>query len=211
MLDTLPSGGENAVTGSQAAAPVRCARCERAIDTGTEPYVLLDDGPTCEGCYRAGRPPAGTDPFAELLAGDPPSLVRLYRGSQQPDAVAEFEKEASSLATRGYLPSTQSWATGQWGVGAWLIAVLACLLIALAIWLLVVAVFVFAFMLIVRPDGSLTVTYVRQTQQASAVPPPGAGNQSLSDRLTELDAARAAGLVSPEEHAEKRAAILAAF
>ena len=65
-------------------------------------------------------------------------------------------------------------------------------------------------MLIVKPDGTLTVTYIKSVPAVVAsesAPAPS----TLSKRLTQLDAAREAGLISSEEHAEKRSQIPAAL
>jgi hypothetical protein len=55
------------------------------------------------------------------------------------------------MATRGYRPTSQSWASGSYSGGAALIAVL--------LLLIGIGIFVVAYMLIVRPPGTLTVVY----------------------------------------------------
>lgn len=79
------------------------------------------------------------------------TIVRVYTGKQQADANAAFARDAQQLAGNGYYPTTQSWAQGQWGCGAWLVALALCLLL--------VGLLVFVYMLIVKPTGTLTVTY----------------------------------------------------
>lgn len=68
-----------------------------------------------------------------------------------------------------------------------------------------------------KPDGTLTVTYMKHETSAppGAVPPPTVepatplpAERSLAGRLTQLDEARKAGLISEEEHAARRAKIL---
>lgn len=163
----------------------------------------------------------------------PPSpIVRVYRGSQQADVNRKFQEEAGRLGHVGYEPSTQSWAQGQWGCGAWLFALLACIV--------VVGLLVFLYMLIVKPEGTLTVTFVYRgltaagtagattaqsaAQPAAAVPQapvplPGPAPSEvpwpvepvarrLSDRLAELAEARDAGHITDEEYTAKRASIL---
>ncbi len=83
----------------------------------------------------------------------PATLVRAYKGQRQADAVAPFQAEANGLAEAGYEPVSQSWADGQWGGPEVLIALLLCLV--------VVGVFILIAMLVVRPEGTLTVTYTR--------------------------------------------------
>ena len=55
------------------------------------------------------------------------------------------------MAAFGYFPTSQSWAPGQWGAGAFIVALLLCFIF--------IGFLVFVYMLIVRPDGTLTVTY----------------------------------------------------
>jgi hypothetical protein len=71
----------------------------------------------------------------------PGTLIRTYPGRTQHDATELFAYEARLLALRGYQPTAQSWADGRPGIRR------------------VVTVGMLASSL--RPDGSLTVTYVR--------------------------------------------------
>jgi hypothetical protein len=94
----------------------------------------------------AGVVRTGSDPL-------PSTIVRTYRASQQADAITAFQTEATALARSGYEPTGQSWAPGQWGAGAFLAALLLAFI--------VIGILVFLFMLIVKPDGTLTVTFTR--------------------------------------------------
>ncbi len=80
-----------------------------------------------------------------------PTVVRIYRGRQQADAITAFQADAAELAKRGYAPTTQSWAQGQWGCGAFLVALL--------LFIVLIGLLVFIYMLLVKPEGTLTVTY----------------------------------------------------
>ena len=80
-----------------------------------------------------------------------PTIVRVYRGMQQADAITSFQADATELAKHGYTPTTQSWAQGQWGCGAFLVALLLCIIL--------IGLLVFIYMLVVKPEGTLTVTY----------------------------------------------------
>ena len=84
-------------------------------------------------------------------AANHPTIVRVYRGMQQADAITAFQADATELAKHGYTPSTQSWAQGQWGCGAFLVALLLCILL--------IGFLIFIYMLAVKPEGTLTVTY----------------------------------------------------
>jgi hypothetical protein len=80
-------------------------------------------------------------------AGSPATLIRVYRGAQQADAMAAFQRDSENFASRGYYPVSQAWTQGPWGSGARLIALL--------------------LMLIVHPVGTLTVTYALRETTAS--------------------------------------------
>lgn len=84
----------------------------------------------------------------------PPVVVKTYKGHSQQDAAKWFTKDAPRWAAAGYAPVSQSWAQGSWGCGAFAVALLLCLVL--------VGLLVFVFMLVVKPDGTLTVTYARQ-------------------------------------------------
>jgi len=55
------------------------------------------------------------------------------------------------MAKQGYFPTSQSWAEGSYGCGAFLIALILCFII--------IGIVVFIYMMIVKPDGILSVTY----------------------------------------------------
>jgi uncharacterized membrane protein YeaQ/YmgE (transglycosylase-associated protein family) len=81
---------------------------------------------------------------------DGPIVIVTYRGSQE-EATALFQRDAVQLAAKGYYPTSQSWAPGQWGALAFVVALLLCLIL--------IGLIVFIYMLVVRPEGTLTVTY----------------------------------------------------
>ena len=149
-----------------------------------------------------------------------PTLVLTYSGKQQLDANSRFAEDAHRLSQVGYEPTTQSWAAGQWGCGAWLFALAACILL--------IGILVFLYMLIVKPEGTLTVTYafrgfgtktaataVADVQAPESAPagepvvmPAAPVAKTLSERLFELSAAHGAGLLTDEEYERKREAII---
>ncbi len=67
-----------------------------------------------------------------------------------------FQADAIQMAADGYFPTSQSWAPGQWSGGAFAVAILLIFFFGLGILIL-------AYMLIVKPDGTLTVTYELRT------------------------------------------------
>jgi hypothetical protein len=81
-------------------------------------------------------------------------IIKTYKGSQA-EATARFQADSIEMAGLGYFPTAQSWAPGRWGAGAFIVALLLCFFI--------IGFLVFVYMLIVRPDGTLTVTYAWRT------------------------------------------------
>ena len=139
----------------------------------------------------------------------PATIVRTYHGRQQADAVVAFQHDAAVAAEAGYFPVSQSWAPGQWGCGAFLLA------LVLSIFL--IGILIFVYLLIVKPDGTLTVTYARRDVSPQLAPGSGATStdnlppSALASRLEELDAAHRSGLLTDEEYASKRAEVLERF
>ena len=134
------------------------------------------------------------------------TLIRVYRGKQQADTTEAFQKESALLAQAGYAPTSQSWAQGQWGCGAWLLAVV--------LMVLLVGILVFLYMLIVKPAGTLTVTYELRTSTAGhgqAVAEQPLETSSLAARLAQLDEARSANLITVDEYEARRRAMIDGF
>lgn len=77
-------------------------------------------------------------------------IVKTYKGSQSV-ATAEFKKDAVAMSKKGYFPTTQNYSQGSYGCGAFILALVLCFVI--------VGVLIFIYMLIVKPDGTLSVTY----------------------------------------------------
>ena len=77
-------------------------------------------------------------------------VIKTYKGSQAA-ATAAFQADAADMAAQGYFPTSQSWAPGTWGCGAFVGALFLCVVL--------VGILIFVYMLIVKPDGTLSVTY----------------------------------------------------
>jgi hypothetical protein len=86
------------------------------------------------------------------------TIVKTYRGKQQ-EATAEFQADARKMAAMGYVPANQTWAAGSYGCGAFIFALLLCFVL--------VGFLIFIYMLIVKPAGTLTVTYVLSAAAAA--------------------------------------------
>src|SRR5437868_15233971 len=78
-------------------------------------------------------------------------IVKTYTGKEA-EATTSFQADVASMAAQGYSPVFQSWAPGKWPSRSFIIVLLLCFLI--------VGIPALVYMLIVTPDGALTVTYV---------------------------------------------------
>ena len=82
-------------------------------------------------------------------------IVKTYRGKQ--DAAQEdFLEDAEKLAEQGYFPVSVKWEQGSWGCGSFLVALILCFIL--------IGFLVFLYMLLVKPAGTLTVTYEYRSQ-----------------------------------------------
>jgi hypothetical protein len=81
---------------------------------------------------------------------EPAIVVNRYVGNQV-RATKEYQIDAMNMATNGYFPVSQSWSRGEWGAGNFFVAFLLCFIL--------VGLLVFLYMLIVTPDGTLTVSF----------------------------------------------------
>ena len=77
-------------------------------------------------------------------------IVKTYQGDQEQAFIA-FQVDTSKMAAYGYFPTAQTWTAGSYGAGAFVLATLLCFVF--------VGFLVFIYMLIVKPDGALSVTY----------------------------------------------------
>ena len=130
-------------------SPGPCMHCGKDIDPGQSYVCNHCGGPRLQQTHEdEPRQPTLAEWLDSTEDKDlPATLVRTYAGRTQGDATLLFAEEARLLATRGYQPTAQSWADGRPGVRR------------------VVMVGLFANAL--RPDGSLTVTYVRSRVQSA--------------------------------------------
>lgn len=135
-------------------------------------------------------------PSVAQLSGDK-TIIRMYRGHNQADAVAAMQIEAAELAEQGYRVSAQSWAAGSWGCGAFFLAVV--------LFLVLIGILVFLYMLLVKPDGTLTVTYTLERDPRPPLDP----SLAITDQLKKLGELRDAGVLTPEEFEAKKAQLLA--
>ena len=78
------------------------------------------------------------------------NIVETYTGSQA-SAQKQFLRDAEKKAKKGYFPVSERWEQGSYGLLHFLFALLLCLII--------IGILIFIYMLIVKPPGTLTVTY----------------------------------------------------
>ena len=114
----------------------------------------MPDITNCPYCKKETY--AGVDhcPHCELpLSGSKKKqvIVKTYKGKTKEQAIAAYQTDSTLMSEQGYSPTAQSWAPGQYGCGAFLLSLLLCFLI--------VGIIVFIYMLIVKPEGTLSVTY----------------------------------------------------
>jgi hypothetical protein len=88
-------------------------------------------------------------------------IIKTYKGSQA-QATAAFQADSVEMAAQGYYPTSQTWAPGSYGCGAFLLALLLCFVL--------IGIVVFIYMLIVKPDGTLTVTYELRSVEEKTCP-----------------------------------------
>lgn len=99
-----------------------------------------------------GLPTSGPAWGQPVPAGTP-IVTRVYRGRPE-QAMAMFLADAEIMARQGYVPISQVYTPGSWGVGAFIIA--------LVLLFVVVGLLVLLYLLMVKPAGMLTVTYQLQ-------------------------------------------------
>jgi len=76
--------------------------------------------------------------------------TRSYRGSLA-KATAAYQCDADAMARQSWFATGQTYQPGSWSGRQFLLALLLCLLL--------VGILIFIYMLIVKPDGVLVVTY----------------------------------------------------
>src|SRR5262245_28942849 len=86
------------------------------------------------------------------------------------------------MAAQGYFPTSQIWAPGAYGCGAFLLALLLCFLI--------IGILVSIYMVLVKPAGTLTVTYeLRAASTPSRIPAPAADEKTCPRCAEQVKAA----------------------
>lgn len=134
---------------------LKCIGCDTPIPLGST------NCPMCGAKVKPSTipPPPGPPKQAPIVQADEGRpimsdkrevIIKTYTGSQN-RAIALFQSDSATMAANGFFPTSQSWAPGSYGCGSFIVALLLCFLI--------IGFLVFIYMLIVKPDGTLTVTY----------------------------------------------------
>lgn len=84
------------------------------------------------------------------MSGQKQVIVKKYKGSRK-KATAAFQADAEKMAKKGYSPTTQDWSQGSWSCGQFIFALILSVVF--------VGIFIFIYMLLVKPAGTLVVTY----------------------------------------------------
>ena len=140
-------------------------------------------------------------PTPTFVPGAAPT-TRAYHGSLR-SATEKFQRDAEVMAQQGWVPTTQSYAPGSWSGAAFLVALLLCVVL--------VGFLVFIYMLIVKPDGVLVVTYEHRPAPVATVVTPVAPTAAtdMAVVLARLGELHDRGLITPEEYDTKRSEVLA--
>jgi hypothetical protein len=109
------------------------------------------------------NPAGSTTSAAELadkakLSDTPPLVLKAYEGKQGA-ATARLQADSIEMAAGGYFPTWQNWAPGERAREAYVVA-------ALLVFLFGIGILILAYLLIVEPDGTLTVAYERRAAAA---------------------------------------------
>ena len=92
------------------------------------------------------------------LSDTPSLLLKAYEGKHG-EVTARLQADSIEMAAEGYFPTWQNWAPGEWAREIYVIA-------ALLIFFFGIGILILAYLLVVEPDGTLTVTYERRTAAA---------------------------------------------
>src|SRR4051812_22164095 len=116
---TVPVGERVRVSPTGANSPVT----GQVLAVDGDGLWILSDG----AYFPAGTPVRGTWAAIKDIQRTghdqlPETIVRIYKGKQQGDATEAFQRESDAFGRAGYALGGQSWAAGQWGCGAFVVA-----------------------------------------------------------------------------------------
>jgi hypothetical protein len=117
---------------------------------GVELVASEESEGICYSCKTNPKKPIRTSGVQQKAKAPAKTLVKTYKGSHD-KAVKLFEADNVIMGDKGYFPISQSYEPGSWGVAAFVFALLLCFIL--------VGILVFIYMIVVKPEGTLTVTY----------------------------------------------------
>ena len=85
-------------------------------------------------------------------------VLKAYEGKHG-EVTARLQVDSIEMAAEGYFPTWQNWVPGEWPRERYVKA-------AWLIFLFGIGILILAYLLIVEPDGTLTVTYERRAAAA---------------------------------------------
>jgi hypothetical protein len=112
--------------------------------------------------YRAAVRSAPRDPGVPVELYGEEVILRTYRTHRPDDAIRWYQRDLDDLVDHGYLPTGHSWAPGEWTFAPFLVGIL---LAPFGI-----GVVLLAYLAILRPDGTLTATFVLRDLARASVP-----------------------------------------
>ena len=90
------------------------------------------------------------------MFGKKKNIIEEYRGNEA-QARKLYLKDAEKKAKKGYYPTSENFTPGKYGFGSFIVALLLCFIF--------IGILVFIYMLLVKPAGTLTVTYKLKEQE----------------------------------------------
>jgi hypothetical protein len=88
--------------------------------------------------------------------------TRVYRGSLEAATLA-FQRDQGPMKQGQWYPTSQTYQPGSWSAGAFILALVLCLLL--------VGFLVFIYLVVVKPPGTLVVTYEYRGEGQPSAPP----------------------------------------
>ncbi len=139
---------------------MKCSKCSKEYPSD----FYFESWDICPDCFKLMKPtdqklvikekykitPVTQKPENSQDTNQKQIIVKTYTGNQT-QATQLFQTDLELMAAQGYFPISQSWAPGSYGCGSFLVALALCFIL--------VGFIVFIYMLIVKPDGTLSVSY----------------------------------------------------
>ncbi|MFT4746879.1 MAG: hypothetical protein ACI8XG_000956 [Congregibacter sp.] len=94
------------------------------------------------------------------MSGRNKKIIKKYKGNV--DSAREvFMRDSKWKEKKGYYPTSENWVAGSHSIGSFLIALLLCFVF--------IGFVIFVYLLVIKPAGTLTVTYTLQEARFTQV------------------------------------------